>query len=119
VVERIRHELEMHLGPVLEELTRQLIAEGVIPLPFKPSYVGQWWRGGEQIDVVALDDRNALFAEVKWGRATTHDLDALIEKSQRVDVGRRKRHYLVVARRGDVEGLVDFNTLDKLTAPIF
>ena len=119
VVERIRHELEMHLGLVLEELTRRLIAEGVIPLPFKPSYVGQWWRGGEQIDVVALDDRNALFAEVKWGRATTHDLDALIEKSQRVDVGHRKRHYLVVAREGDVEGLIDFNTLDRLTAPIF
>ncbi|AET34052.1 ATPase [Pyrobaculum ferrireducens] len=72
-----------------------------------------------QIDVVALDDRNALFAEVKWGRATTRDLDALIEKSQRVDVGRRRRRYLVIAREGDVEGLVDFNAIDRLTAPIF
>jgi hypothetical protein len=36
VVERIRHELEMHLGLVLEELTRRLIAEGVIP-PSSPA----------------------------------------------------------------------------------
>ncbi|MGC8974259.1 MAG: ATP-binding protein, partial [Thermoproteus sp.] len=117
VLERIRPELEMHYGLVLEELVRSLIAEGAIPLPFKPTYVGQWWRGEDQIDAVALDDRNALFVEVKWGRATSRDLDALVERSYKVDVGARRRHYLIVAREGDVEGLVDFKALDELTKP--
>ncbi|MEM3997359.1 MAG: DUF234 domain-containing protein, partial [Pyrobaculum sp.] len=48
--------LEEHYGLVFEELIRQLIASGAVKLPFKPKYVGQWWRGDAQIDVVALDE---------------------------------------------------------------
>jgi AAA+ ATPase superfamily predicted ATPase len=118
VLHRIRPELEQHMGLVFEELVRQLIASRAILLPFKPTYVGQWWKGGAQIDVVALDQHNALFAEVKWGRATSQDLTKLIENSQRVDVGGRRRHYLVVAREGSgVDWLIDFEELDKLTKP--
>ncbi len=98
VLRRIGPELERRTGLVFEELVRQLIASRAIPLPFRPTYVGQWRRDGAQIDVVALDQHNALFAEVKWGRATGQDLTKLIERSQRVDVGGRRRHYLVVAR---------------------
>lgn len=118
MLRRIGAELEQHMGLVFEELVRQLIASRAIPLPFRPTYVGQWWRGEAQIDVVALDQHNALFAEVKWGRATGQDLTKLIERSQRVDVGGRRRHYLVVAREGSgVDWLVDFEELDRLTRP--
>jgi AAA+ ATPase superfamily predicted ATPase len=118
VLRRVRPELEQHMGLVFKELVRQLIASRAIPLPFKPTYVGQWWKGGAQIDVVALDQHNALFAEVKWGRATSQDLTKLIENSQKVDVGGRRRHYLVVAREGSgVDWLIDFEELDKLTKP--
>ncbi|MEZ0247746.1 MAG: ATP-binding protein, partial [Thermoproteus sp.] len=70
-----------------------------------------------QIDVVALDDENALFAEVKWGRADRRDYEGLVERAQRIDVGPRKRHYLVFARDGTAEGLVDFEELDRATSP--
>ena len=117
VLRRERARLEEHYGLVFEELVRQLIAAGAVRLPFKPKYVGQWWRGGAQIDVVALDEDNALFAEVKWGRADRSDFERLVETSQKVDVGARKRHYLIFARGGTAENLVDFEELDKATAP--
>jgi hypothetical protein len=68
--------------------------------------------------VVALDQHNAIFVEVKWGRAISQDLTKLIENSQRVDVGGRRRHCLVAAREGSgVDWLIDFEELDKLTKP--
>ena len=117
VLRREGAKLEEHYGLVFEELIRQLIAAGVVKLPFKPKYVGQWWRGGAQIDVIALDEENALFAEVKWGEAGRSDFERLVEVSQNVDVGARRRHYLVFARGGTAENLVDFEELDKATAP--
>ncbi len=117
VLHREEERLRQHFGLVLEELVRQLIARGTLKLPFRPRYVGQWWHRDAQIDVLAVGDDDALFAEVKWGKASRRDLDRLVTASQRVDVGHRKRHYMVVAREGDVEGLVDFEELDRATKP--
>ncbi len=50
--------------------------------------------------------------------AAVQDLTKLIENSLRVDVGGRRRHYLVVAKEGSgVDWLIDFEELDKLTKP--
>ncbi|MEZ0319668.1 MAG: ATP-binding protein [Pyrobaculum sp.] len=117
VLNRESTRLEQHYGLVFEQLVRDLISAGLVKLPFKPKYVGQWWRGDAQIDVVALDEENALFAEVKWGKADRRDFENLVEKSQRIDVGARRRHYLIFARGGTAEGLVDFEELDKVTRP--
>jgi len=115
VLARERERLEQHFGLVFEELVRQLVAEGTLKLPFKPKQVAQWWHKDAQIDLIALGDDDVLFAEVKWGKATRRDYERLVELSQRVDTGHRRRHYLVVAKGGDAENLIDFDELDKAT----
>ncbi|ASJ05017.1 ATP-binding protein [Thermococcus barossii] len=84
-VERYRDEIELesldfweeflkgystYLGSVFEEVSREFLVrlgrEGKLPL--RPSRLGRWWHKNEEIDIVALDEREkrALLVEVKW-----------------------------------------------------
>lgn len=59
-----------HVGRAFEDVARQFLIElnGRGKLPFRFTKIGRWWKKNEEIDLVALNEREkkALFIEVKW-----------------------------------------------------
>ncbi|ASJ05047.1 ATP-binding protein [Thermococcus barossii] len=59
-----------YLGFAFEEVGRQFLIElnRAGKLPFRFTKIGRWWHRGEEIDLLALNEREkkALFVEVKW-----------------------------------------------------
>jgi len=104
-----------HLGLVFEDIAKGLLIEmnraGRLPLKF--TKIGRWWRRGEEIDLVALDEREkkALFVEVKWkelrekeARGILRDLE---RKAKLVGLDGWERHYGLVAK--SIEGKEELN----------
>jgi AAA+ ATPase superfamily predicted ATPase len=97
-----------YLGWVFERVAREFVAHAARAgeLPLKPSALGSWWSGGEEIDIVALSPREgaALLAEVKWSdlsyREARRVLERLAEKAAGLSVG--EKVYGLIAR--SVEG---------------
>jgi len=58
-VNEIREAYNHYLGPIFEKIARQFLIElnrgG--KLPFRSTKVGKWWRKGEEIDLIALNER--------------------------------------------------------------
>lgn len=81
-------------------------------MPFMPKYVGWWRRGGAQ-GVAALDEEDALFAEVREGRQ--EGLRGPRGEGPEGIRGPRRRRYLILA--GAAEGLVDSEELDGAASP--
>ena len=70
VIEATRRKWNLYMGPVYEEIARQLFASWAASgqRPFRITRLGRWWAPDHEIDLVALDEAsNKLFcAEVKW-----------------------------------------------------
>ncbi|MFA4662248.1 ATP-binding protein [Pyrococcus kukulkanii] len=70
LVEVVLEDLDNYLGYVFEDVAMQLLKclNEKNKLPFKFLRIGRWWYRGEEIDIVALNEREkkALFVEVKW-----------------------------------------------------
>ena len=75
-------------------------------LPFNINKIGNWWkRSGEEVDLIALDDRNKniLLCEVKW-RNKKADFNAVFDLIQKADLIKGykdyKKWFLVVSKSG-------------------
>jgi len=81
--------------------------------PFPIDKIGRWWYKGEEIDLVALNDRakEILFAECKWQAKEVDEriVENLKEKSKLVDWnrGKRREHFVVFSRSGFTESCLD------------
>jgi len=88
-----------HLGQVFEQVAGELLLSKL-----KHTRAGRWWKGGEEIDLVALDDEEgtAYFVEFKYSRGV--DAEAEMRKlRRRAELfrwrkGARREVYVVVAR---------------------
>lgn len=69
-------------------------------IDFTPKKVGRWWNNKEEIDIVAMDDKNICFIECKWQNSVNKKsvLNKLIQKSQNVPTDGKKTSYLVVTK---------------------
>ncbi|MDZ7359956.1 MAG: ATP-binding protein [candidate division KSB1 bacterium] len=71
---------------------------------FPFSRVGKWWHKNQEIDIVALGDReeDILFAEAKWSskKVGVDIFQALKERSKSVQGNFRRRHYALLSRSG-------------------
>lgn len=100
-VEKIRPEFGEHVGFVFEDVCKEALLELGTPTFTK---IGRWWRRGEEIDIVALDEKEKqiLFAECKWQSKVDAEkvLKALKEKAELVEwrLGKRKECYAVFAK---------------------
>ena len=124
-VEEIRLDYPNHLGPIFERIARQFIAElskrG--QLPFKATKLGRWWHRGEEIDIVALNERErkALLVEVKWSNLTERDiyriLGGLERKAEYLGLEGYEKHYGIVAKRVETKPPLvwDLEDFDRLT----
>jgi AAA+ ATPase superfamily predicted ATPase len=86
----------------VKELLQTLNLQGKAPIPFHR--IGRWWNGGEEIDLVALnqDTDDALFVECKW-RTAPVDIDVLHElkrKSANMPIQPKRRFYLLASKSG-------------------
>lgn len=68
-------------------------------LSFKPIKIGRWWNNKEEIDIVAMDDKNICFIECKWQNKVNKNkiLNQLIKKSASLKHN-QKPSYLIVTK---------------------
>jgi len=81
-----------HLGRVFEDVSRDYLAKSG---SFVFSRIGSWWRGEDEIDIVAIDDEenSILFGECKWKDGVDAERVAgdLLAKSEKVEWRNGKR----------------------------
>ena len=134
-VERYRNEIELedlsfwdefldeynrYLGGVFEDVAKEFILRlnRAGKLPFRFTKAGGWWRKGEEIDLVALDERSrkALFVEVKWRTLKKKEalgiLKDLKRKARLVGLDGWEKYYGLVAR--NVEGKDALREVNRL-----
>ncbi|WP_456366455.1 ATP-binding protein [Thermococcus sp.] len=94
------------LGKPFEGIAREFLKEANQKniLPFHFTRIGRWWHRGEEIDIVALDEREkkALFVEVKWKELSEKDakriLSRLRKKAELVGLKDYEKHFGIVAK---------------------
>ena len=96
-----------YVGRAFEDIAKQFLIElnRSGQLPFKFTKIGRWWKKGEEIDLVALNEREkkALFVEVKWkdlsereARGVLRDLE---RKAELVGLKDYEKSYGLVAKK--------------------
>ncbi len=70
---KIEPQLAQFTGPVFEDICRQFLWQAARrgqkeQLPFTPQQIGAWWRGSQEVDIVALNRAEGiiLIGECKW-----------------------------------------------------
>ncbi|QDA31468.1 ATP-binding protein [Thermococcus indicus] len=109
-IEDFRMDFNRYLGFAFEDIARQFLIElnGAEKLPLHFTRIGRWWYRGEEIDLVALNERErkALFVEVKWKNLKEREargiLRGLEKKAELVGLDGWEKWYGVIAK--DVEG---------------
>ncbi|NJE61623.1 ATP-binding protein [Thermococcus sp. 21S7] len=99
-----------YLGFAFEDVARQILIglNRAGKLPFRFTKIGRWWRKGEEIDLVALNEweRKALLVEVKWKdlgqREARGILKDLERKAELVGLDGWEKSYGLVAK--SIEG---------------
>ncbi len=89
----------------MEDVIKDIIIKR--KLFISPTEIGRWWnRTGEEIDVVAIDERKSeiLFVEIKWTNKIlgANIIDDLCRKSKLVQWrnGKRYEKFLIISKSG-------------------
>ena len=93
-------ELRIHLNEYLGHVFEDICHEHVRRMGFVS--VGRWWKGTVEIDTVASNGKEILFAECKYrNELTDADLiDQLLEKSRNIDTKGRRVRYALFSKSG-------------------
>ncbi|WP_324735920.1 ATP-binding protein [Thermococcus sp. SY098] len=87
VVEDIKLRFNEYIGFVFEEIAKQFLIElnKTGRLPFRFTRIGKWWHKGEEIDLLALNEREkkALFIEVKWKNLSEREARRILRDLER------------------------------------
>lgn len=121
---------EMYLGSIFEDIAKQFLVElnKSGKLPFRFTKIGRWWHRNEEIDLLALNEREkkALLVEVKWKDLSEREargiLKSLERKSELVGLEGWEHFYGLVAKevknketlRGEGRLLWDLEDFEKL-----
>ncbi|MDI6885753.1 MAG: ATP-binding protein [archaeon] len=93
-------EKTIYLGKKFQSFVRDEFLRSLLPFRFEK--IGRWWHKGEEIDIVAVNEREKqiAFFEVKWGRLSYQEaeriLNALRDKAELVNwhvKGEERREY--------------------------
>ena len=106
----VKKDFSDYAGHMFEVLVDDLIRTKYVLKQFSFSEIGRWWHGGEEIDIVAINEatKDIVFTECKWQKLSYKDAEKLIaalkEKSKHVDwnVGKRKEYFAIFAKK--IEG---------------
>lgn len=106
-------EIDHFSSLAFEEICHQLFwQEGLSGrLAFQPIHIGRWWNAGEEIDLVALGEKDALLIECKWSSQAvgTNILSDLERKATIVlrELENRKIQYALCSRSGYTPQLLE------------
>ncbi|AEC52119.1 hypothetical protein PNA2_1205 [Pyrococcus sp. NA2] len=112
-----KDDFDLYLGSVFERLVRN--PEVFLRLTgFRFTKLGRWWHKGEEIDIVALNEREkkVLFVEVKWKELSKREARGILKdlerKAELVGLDDWKKFYGLVAKEiEDVEELREMGWL--------
>ena len=106
IVEDIKSSFNEYVGLVFEDIVKQFLIrlnrEG--KLPFRFTKIGRWWHKNEEIDLVALNEKEkkALFVEVKWKELNEGEAKRILKdlerKAELVNLVDWEKSYGVVAK---------------------
>jgi len=105
-VEDFRANFNRYLGFTFEKVAREFLIElnKAGGLPFRFTKIGRWWRRDEEVDLVALNEREkrVLFVEVKWNdlgeREARGILRDLERKGELVGLDAWEKSYGLIAK---------------------
>ena len=111
-IDEIRKDYSNYLGSVFEKVAKQFLIElnKRRMLPFRFSKIGPWWHKDEEINLIALNDREkkVLFVEVKWSMLSCKDVDRILKnlekRAEKVGLDDFTKFYGIVARRVEGKG---------------
>ena len=110
VVGDMKEEFNAYVGEAFEEIAKQFLVKlnRAGKLPFRFTKIGRWWHKSEEIDLVALNEREkkALFVEVKWKSLNEREVRGILRdlerKAELVSLDDWEKSYGLVAKA--VEG---------------
>lgn len=120
VLNEIKSEFPRYLGPAFATVMLEILREYRNHLPMEFEKIGSWWKAGEEIDLVAVNEKanEILFGEIKY---TTRKmgikvLNDLKKKAKKVKWGsaNRKEHYLLVSSNGFDEELIELAAVENI-----
>ncbi len=86
-LEDFGRDFNRYLGFAFEDVARQILIElnRAGKLPFSFTKIGRWWRKGEEVDLVALNERErkALLVEVKWKELSEREARGILKDLER------------------------------------
>ncbi len=102
--EKLNAFIEHRFGEVCETYLKEKFYNG--EMPFYAEQLGRWWgpntvkKRSEEIDIVALDDENALFAECKYRESPFGEkqLKDLLDSS--LCINRKNKYYVIFSKKG-------------------
>ena len=116
----VKPNMSDYMGRVFEDMCRQYLYHPQVyaTLPFLPGNIGRWWgtdpvkKRQEEIDLMAIQDNQALLGECKWRNAPVNR-DIL---EQLLDRGRLFHHdkisYFLFSKTGFTEDVLDYKEAD-------
>jgi AAA+ ATPase superfamily predicted ATPase len=105
--------MDQYMGRPFEDICRQyLVRFADSPFPIKK--IGRWWGGNprtkaqEEIDILAVNGKNALFGECKW-RSEPAGLDVLKDLKRKAELFPwfERKYYYLFSRSGFTSGAAD------------
>lgn len=121
VMDEIRDEFPRYLGPAFETIILEILREHKDLLPMAFEKIGSWWKAGEEIDLVAVNEKTdeILFGEIKYTtrKMEIKVLNDLKKKAKEVKWGseNRKEHYLLISVSGFDKELLELAVTEKIT----
>ncbi len=86
-IEDFKANFNRYLGFTFEKVAREFLIELIRAgkLPFRFTKIGRWWKKSEEIDLVALNEREkkALFVEVKWKSLSEREVRGILKDLER------------------------------------
>jgi len=111
VVDLIKNSFnEKFVSFAFEEYIMELILEDPIKyLGFTPIKIGRWWNNQEEIDLVALGNKNAAFIECKWQKQKVGHkvLLQLLRKSEILKIDQQLKKVMVIFSKSGFQDSVE------------
>lgn len=111
--ELTKEKLNSFIGHRFESICETYLKEKFYKgeMPFFAEQLGRWWGSNpvlkkpEEIDIVALDKENALFAECKYREAAFDEkqLSDLLDSS--MCINRKNKYYMIFSKNGITDGV--------------
>ncbi|BAA30074.1 496aa long hypothetical protein [Pyrococcus horikoshii OT3] len=106
LVDTVMDDIDHYTGEVFEGVAKEFLLRlnKSERLPFRFSRVGRWWYKNEEIDLVALNEREkkVLFIEVKWKDLSKREARGILKdlkrKAKLVGLDEWGKHYGLVAK---------------------